>query len=413
VTPPYSQTGLSSDAEYAGGNLLTRWVRPVGAFGEIQLQTYYDRTQLDFGDLEEARDTVDLDLRHRFAWGERQSITWGGGYRYSGSDFHSSFEIGLDPGERTYQVFNVFLQDEVALVPDRWILTLGTKVEHNTYTGFEVEPGARLAWLITPRQTLWGAVARAVRTPSDMERDGRINLEVLPPSPPTIPLPTLVSLLGSPDSEAETMIAYELGYRSQVTPRLSLDVALFLNDYDQLRGSVRQAPSIETEPAPHFLASSLFGNQAEGQSYGGELAVTWQTTDWLRFQAAYSLFLTDLNTCPGASSLEVETDASAPRHKAYLRSMVDLPQNLDLDLWLRYNGTVEGVSQLAPSLTTTTIPEYLTLDARLSWRPTDHWEFTVAGQNLFGKHQEFFPTFVSSETLEVEPSVYGRVTFRF
>jgi iron complex outermembrane receptor protein len=209
------------------------------------------------------------------------------------------------------------------------------------------------------------------------------------------------------------MIAYELGYRSQVTPRLSLDVALFLNDYDELRGSVPQAPAFETDPVPHFLAASLFGNHATGQTYGGELSATWQAADWLRFQAAYSLFFADLDALPGAKSLEVETDASAPRHKAYLRTMLDLPHNLDLDLWLRYNGSVEGVSELAPVLTTTTIPEYLTLDARISWHPTDHWEFTVAGQNLLGNHQEFFPTFVSSESLEVVPSVYGRITFRF
>ena len=69
------------------------------------------------------------------------------------------------PAQLDQRLYSGFVQDEIALRTDV-TLTLGTKVEHNDYTGFEVQPSGRLQWNVTPKQTLWAAVSRAVRTPS-------------------------------------------------------------------------------------------------------------------------------------------------------------------------------------------------------------------------------------------------------
>jgi hypothetical protein len=42
-------------------------------------------------------------------------------------------------------VFHLFVQDDILLIPDTLVLTLGTKLEHNSYTQFELQPNARLA----------------------------------------------------------------------------------------------------------------------------------------------------------------------------------------------------------------------------------------------------------------------------
>ena len=44
--------------------------------------------------------------------------------------------------------------------------TLGSKFEHNDFTGFEYQPTARLLFTPTNKQSVWAAVSRAVHTPA-------------------------------------------------------------------------------------------------------------------------------------------------------------------------------------------------------------------------------------------------------
>ena len=67
-------------------------------------------------------------------------------------------------------LYSAFIQNEFAL-RENLSLTVGSKLEHNDYTGFEYEPDARLSWTFDSSQALWGAVSRAVRTPSRIDRD--------------------------------------------------------------------------------------------------------------------------------------------------------------------------------------------------------------------------------------------------
>ena len=124
---------------------------------------------------------------------------------------------------------------------NRLHLTLGSKLEHNDITGFEWEPSGRLAWTPTEKQTVWAAVSRAVRTPSDLEQDileNRSASTAAAESPP----PVLVSVFGNPNLESEVLTAYELGYRVKPIERLSFDVAAFYNVYDQLISTVQGDP---------------------------------------------------------------------------------------------------------------------------------------------------------------------------
>ena len=106
---------------------------------------------------------------------------------------------------------------------------MGSKFERDDYTGFEWEPTIRL--LLTPSKeySLWGAVSRAVRTPSIGEEGVQILSLPISTAPPTFPL-----ILGNRNLLSEELIAYEAGVRGQPTEKLSWDVAVFLNDYDRL-----------------------------------------------------------------------------------------------------------------------------------------------------------------------------------
>src|SRR5207237_7007236 len=113
---------------------------------DLTVQSYYDRTERDAAIFTERRNTIDFDAQHRFALGSRNEVIWGMGYRWTSDEVGGSQTIVFTPANDSVNLFSAFVQDEVTLVRDRLKLTLGTKLEHNDFTGFELEPGARLLW---------------------------------------------------------------------------------------------------------------------------------------------------------------------------------------------------------------------------------------------------------------------------
>jgi iron complex outermembrane receptor protein len=83
---------------------------------------------------------------------------------------------------------------------------------------------------------------------------------------------------------------------------------------------------------------------------------------------------------------------------------MDLPGNVELDGTVRYVDALEALA----------IDSYIVLDLRIAWRPSDHVELSIVGQNLFQRrHEEFRSTLIRTQNTEVEAGVYGRVTIRF
>lgn len=414
---PPANTSLDTQWQQQGGNLLGRWTHTVSDSSELSIQTFYDYTEINYALLDQRLHTIDLDIRHRFNLGSRQEVVWGGGYRLNSSQVNSSSVAAFDNPERNDQLFNVFAQDEIALVPERLRLTLGSKLEHNDYTGFEYEPTARLSWTPHEKHTLWAAVSRAVRTPSQFETDAHVNLSALPPNP-MMPLPSLIVIAGNAEFESEKLIAYELGYRVQPHEKLSVDVAGFVNSYDDLRGTSDRI-DLSTAPFGYAQVVSDFVNNTRGQVYGGELSVTWQTTDWWRLYASYSLTEADL-TSPANAITGEPKDANAaissPKHQFSARSSMALGRDVDLDLWFRWVDQIDSSGVVVPGAIqpSESVPGYATLDARVAWRPIKNLELSIVGQNLVeSSHREFNPTFINTKFAEVPRSVFGKVTWSF
>ncbi len=366
------------------------------------LQAYYDHTLRDAVIFREYRDTFDADFQHRFPIGGRNDIIWGLGYRfaYDRTRDTDNFDVSMDPAERGTQLFSAFLQDEIALLPKRLTLTLGTKLEHNDFTGFEVQPSGRLMWTPNARHTIWGAVSRAVRSAARADHNVRLNQQPIFPTPFG---PAVTSIMGNRDFDAERLIAYELGYRVQLHKSASLDLALFYNDYDDVRG-LRNAGLMNSPPPLHVAL--LLDNMLEGESYGGEIAANFQFTDWWRWRASYSYL--DLQMHSKATPADVNgehfIEGASPHHQFSIASGFDFPANIGLDWTVRYVDTLPALD----------VPSYVTMDVRLSWRPKPNLEVAVVGLNLLdNQHPEFRPTSIHTQRTEVERSVYGKVTWRF
>ena len=410
LTPPYQQSA-SSRYRFQGGNVVGRWTRSFSDTADLQFQTYFDRTMFDGFTLRETRNTYDADLSHHLTLG-RHNLVSGLGYRVSSDDIESSAQIALQPAQRTTHLVNAYVQDEIALVPDRLHLTLGSKFEHNDYTGFEIQPGARLTWTPQDRQTVWASVARAVRTPSRVESDGRIQGGVLPPGPPGPPVssgvgvPLRTAFFGSPDYHSESLIAYELGYRLQPMEQLAFDFAAFFNDYDDLRSFEQGTPSLALSPTPHLQLPVRVGNNLYGETYGFEGVANLRLAAGWRVQASYSLLKMNLHTRAGSTDTTSESaEGASPQHQFGLRLSFDLPAGVELDTGVRYVGALPGMQ----------LGHVFGFDVRLAWRPTKHLEFAIVGQDLaYRRHAEFLPSqIVPTQPTQMERAVYGKITLRF
>ena len=370
----------ASDRITNGGNVIGRWTHTISEASDFELQLYFDQVHRNFpGSYDDVLNTYDMDFQHRFPIGERNKIVWGAGYRLAEDDFGPG-TVALVPRRLSLQTFSLFAQDEIALKKDKLHLTLGTKVQHNNYTGFEFQPNVRMSWKLREQQTLWAAVSRAVRMPSRLDRD-----LIIPPN-----------YAGGPDFVSEELLAYELGYRIQPHERLALSLATFYHDYDEIR-SVEQA----NPPMPTPL---VIGNEQEGESYGAELTAHYQVMDTWRLRAGYTALQVDIRSKLGSTdNTSGANEAADSEHYFSLRSSLELPGNFEFAPMFRYVSRV--TNPIVP------VPGYSELDVRLAWRPMPKLELSVLGQNLLhDRHPEFGDP---ATRQEVERSIYGKILWKF
>ncbi len=394
TNPPAYRTRVQDRAEVEAGNLLARWERSLAVDSDIRVQAYWDR--YDRRDLtrREQVDTFDLDLQHHFSVGSRHALIWGLGYRYSRNRIEGQPPLIVGDRDETAQTFSGFLQDEIELLDDSLWLTLGTKLEHNDLTGVEWQPNVRALWSPDNDQSLWGSVSRAVRTPSYGERSFLIGSAAMPPfsgGNPS-PFPVLQAVAGNPGYGSESLVAYELGYRRRIDSRLSLDLAIYYNDYDDLLVTGFAPPTFQ---GTYVLAAFPTANEMEGAVYGAELTLDWRPTPRWRIQPNLSYWQADfrlkessklpLQGQEGAVRFREGTD---PQWQASLRAGWSPRNDLDLDLWFRYIAelpTIGGSARLGVE----GVDEYATLDLRIAWRPANDLELAVIGKNLLeSEHQE-------------------------
>jgi iron complex outermembrane recepter protein len=373
-----SEAGTAGNTFLDGQNVLGRWSHTISDTSDLTVQAYFDRTWRQIpNSIAEDLKTYDLDVQHRFALGDRQSVTWGGGYRLMEDQVQNAAALAFIPPHRNMQLFSAFVQDEITLVPDRLQLTIGTKLEHNDFSGFEVQPSARLAWTPDDWQTFWGAVSRAVRSPSRIDSDIRL--------PGTQPF----QLEGDTDFDAETVLAYEAGYRVRPIDRVSLSLATYYNDYDFLRSLNQISPT-----------NFVIGNGFRGQTWGVELSGTYQATDWWRLRGGYT-YLNKVLWADRPNVTPSVREGNDPENQVLIQSILDLPAHFQFDVVGRYVDTLENPH----------VPSYVSFDARLAWWYKGKVEISLVGQNLWDNQHPEFGAMATRQ--EIPRSVFGKVAWWF
>jgi len=386
----------------AGGNALARWTHQVSEESDWSLQAYYDRTErrVDVSGFRVDRDTVDVDFQHRFNWRGRHSIVWGLGYRNSRDRIRNAFHLQFLPPNRALDRFSTFVQDQMTLVDDRLFLTAGSKFSWNDFTRFEYQPTVRLLYTPSARQSVWASVSRAVRVPSRASDD--VQVITLPTATPGFP--TFPTVQGNRSVNSEQLLAWELGMRSAPSDEFFWDLAAFYNYYEDLQTVAPSFPVGGPVPGSFTLPLTFF-NGSDADSYGFELASTWQVKPNWKLRSGYSFLKIDVHPSPLAFTGAAAPEGESPRNQFFLHSSWDLGSCWEFDMIGRY---VDSLSAVA-------IPRYVEMDARLAWRPTDSFEFAVIGRNLLDHaHAEFgSDTFGGVAATEVQRDVYGVASWRY
>jgi iron complex outermembrane recepter protein len=399
-----SENNEASDvARTSGGNLMGQWSHLFDSGSQMSLQSYYDRTHLadpvpevllgsiplaPAGYLTDDLTTFDTDFQYQLQAAADQRVIWGLGYRFTHDVVQNAPGLGFFPTTLNQNLYSAFAQDEIALRPDL-ALTVGSKIEHNDFTGFEYEPNIRMQWSWVQSQALWSAISRAVRTPS------RVDEDLIEPAPPALAI-----LEGSSDFRSEEVIAYEVGYRAQVDSRTSVALSTYYNDYNDVRS---------TSYTPRTILPFYFQNNLEGHTYGAELSSNYQVLDNWTLHLGYDLLQERLHVKPGQYDLDdALNETSDPQQQVALRSTAKLPGGIEFDAALRWvdrlltnNGPTLGI-----------VPSYFGLDSRLSWRSYKGIELSLVGQNLLQpRHVEY--GFPSPLREEIDRSVYAKIAWRF
>jgi iron complex outermembrane receptor protein len=407
LSAPYSTT-FGTVGDYSGGNVLGRWTHSSNN-SSFSLQGYFDRTNYADNSLFVDHESVyDIDFQHDFHVGQANEVVWGASYRSIQDRNASSFTVAVQPSSAQYNQFSAFVQDEITLLDQRLRVTVGSKFEHNAFTGFEFEPNIRFLGNISKDQSVWVAISRAVRTPALTEEGLRLNTAVVPPGAPPFnsPLPVIEAVYGSNQFESEDLIAYEAGYRVQVSSSFSADIATFYNNYSNLRTAEPGTPFVEGSPAPTDLVIPFVAsNKMSGGTYGVEPYFDWKALPKWKLFGSYSFL--EMKIHKNSDSLDPTPDlpnGSNPEQQFYFRSALDLPWNLEQNLIVRH---VDGL----PSLN---ISGYSSLDGGIHWKARPNLELSFDGENLLNhRHIEFIPDFINTQPTVVGLSFHGGITWSF
>ncbi len=390
--PVFIQQGVEDDFTTKSWNILGRWEHEHDNQSSSTLQVYWDHNQRDEIYLKQEHDTLDIDFQNQSMLGEH-TLIYGFGYRHIAGDYRNTYSVGIEPTDQKLELLSTFVQGEFVLLPDELNLTLGSKIEKNDFTGVEVQPSIRLMWSPVIGHSFWSSISRAVRTPSLIETEGQVVSRNFP---------TSLVLQGNDDFSSEVLTAHELGYRYHGNAHLTLDTALFYNEYDDY---------LSFEPTSTTTLTT--DNKNSGYSYGFEVSAVWQALPWWQLKSGYSALQINMNNSDSLdASSHKNIEGASPENLVTLQSSMNLNDSWEFDTWLYYVDEIKTPSSSA-GINGLSIDDYVSLNARLSWQAVPDLELSITGNNLLDeKNIESVGEFFSSPT-EMKRSVYIQLHWQF
>ena len=380
TTSPFTTT-VPDDEEVKGGNILVRWNKIFKDGSNITTQSYIDYNARNILYLNQQVLTYDLDLQYNLKKIKRHQFTLGAAYRFVSDDISGSFYLSAPPSQRNNNLYSAFIQDKINVINNKLALTIGSKIEHNEYTGLEHQPSAKIAYTPNIHNTIWASVSRAVKVPDRSSNDGYYL--------PTGTVAGYATFRGNSGVKSEKLTAYEAGYRTKIKNSLILDLTGFYNFY-------KNTPSYDFITPINYTVA----NEIEGKAVGYEISTKWNLNKNIILSANYTHINLDIDN---ASSTIVTSEVTTPKHQVNLSSHMKLPYNIQFNNFLFYNHKIMNGS----------IPAYYRWDSNLKWKAKDALHITLAAQNLLDNQHQEFTGFLYKGQANVGRSFYIKMNYHF
>ena len=421
------RTVVDLNRDQQGGHLTGNYKQYYSDGSNFSFKGYYDRYENYDYRVTEKRDIGDLEFQHQILPWKNHDIIWGLGYRLTKYNLSDMNNITMPENSRTDELYSAFIQDHITITPD-WSVSLSSRFEHNDFTGYEIQPNAKVTWKAAENRTFWGSLSRAVKTPSISETSvttrGMNFLSESMIGPELTALsqngPYLMSISGNEDLESEDLTALELGYRELFNNNFKLDVTAFYNQYKDIMAYVDantclSGTSLNTTydvplcvldagpPAdPNLIIEfpTKLANGLNAKTYGLEVVADWQVNDWWKLQANFSALQVDAEAYENELYLkenEILIEELSASNTANIRSSMNLPNQWYLDFWVRYMDNLKNAK----------VGAYTALDFRVAKKIGKDLELSLTGKNLFDKQRlEFSEIFSGLDATEVQESWY-------
>ncbi len=372
------QPYATDPADSHGGHVLGRWTHTRAGGQSLKVQSFVDLSHRHEPVGEHERRAFDIDTQYRATYRTRHDIVVGAGYRFVDEKLTGTIGIKVEPPETRSSLVTAFIQDEIAFCGNRLAVTLGSQVQHDSGSGAGIQPTARAMWKGLPRQHVWAAVSRALRTPSQAQLGAHLDH---PPVMTASGLPLFVTVLGDPAAKTERFVDAEAGYRLEIGTTGSIDVTGFVGRYRDLATQEVQAPVVQFVPSPRILVTTRLANELAATTRGLEVVGVWAPLPSWRLDGSYTLF--DLTPHLSATSLDPDAkfeDRTAPRQQWRVRTSFSPAARATVNIAVSHVGPLEQLL----------VGAYTRADVNLEVRFTDRLSVMAIGQNLFeAAHFEF------------------------
>ncbi len=408
-----------------GGDLLGRFEQNTDGGGEVRIQTYVEKFQGEVPGANDKRTTVDVDAQHRFPLGDAHDIVWGGNYRQSKhkETLGTTGILTSSRSEATVSLASIFAQDEWALVPRRFNVQAGVRIEHQTYGGTAPQPSIRALWTPDETHSVWLSWSKTVRSPSVVDRAIGAYPGAMPAGNPSTGLPTLMYAAPGEQSNFgnEKVRTIEAGHRAQWTPTFFSDLTAYVSKYDGVFGAL-PGQTITNNLADPACAAALAnfgfvaspttpvglcmrlerGNALPVRTRGLELATEWSPlADW-RLQINASRLWLD-----GEPNNSGVVYGNSPNYQGSIRSSYNITPDRHFDLWWRRVGGLPNTGFFSGTAGTMPIAARNALDLRFAEQVNESLELSLTVQNLLSKNQlQFYPDYMPSLPIVPQRTIY-------
>lgn len=294
LSAPYTRKDYSREKSH-GGYVQGTATKTLSPTATAKIMGYVDYTDWDYAKSNARYVDIGFDGQYDFRLFNNWESVVGAGYKLTSDDIASGSYLVYSPTSNQANFLDAFVQTKIPVIPHNLDLTLGSKVETNSYIDLAFSPSAKLAWYPSHYGMAWASWSRAHRIPSR----GTTALTTIVAASPA----GYVGLIPSNDFKPEILTAYEAGIRINPVRGLHVDTSVFYNDYDQLRTFI---PGVAT---PSIATARYLTNDGAAKNQGFEISATYQTSPAFKLEGGYTYHDLKFVIDPGASDTAFQNSA--------------------------------------------------------------------------------------------------------